>query len=74
MDELMTLKKEKDRLEREMNSKEEHLLEAKTEVDKGALALKNADMKISTLKAQVWFNTVCWIVNTTHVANIACSI
>lgn len=52
-EELVTLKKEKDRLEREISRKDEQLVEAKAELDASALALKNADTKISTLRAQL---------------------
>ncbi|KAH9513670.1 hypothetical protein Btru_041774 [Bulinus truncatus] len=52
-DELVTMKKDKDRLQRELTRKDEQLLEAKTEIDKSALALKNAEIKINTLKAQL---------------------
>ncbi|GFO26262.1 paramyosin-like isoform x2 [Plakobranchus ocellatus] len=52
-EELVTLKKEKDRLERELSRKDEQVVEAKSELDSSALALKNADTKISTLKAQL---------------------
>ena len=54
----MTLKKDKDRLEREINRKDEQVAEAKTELDSSALALKNADTKISTLRAQVFFHSL----------------
>ena len=53
-EELVTLKKEKDRLEREVTRKDEQVAEAKTELDSSALALKNADTKITTLRAQVF--------------------
>ncbi|KAK7475895.1 hypothetical protein BaRGS_00032863 [Batillaria attramentaria] len=53
MDEVVTLKTEKDRLERELSRKDGQLLEAKSSVDKSAVALKNAETKIQTLKAQL---------------------
>ncbi|KAK6960114.1 cilia- and flagella-associated protein 58-like isoform X1 [Biomphalaria glabrata] len=52
-DELVTMKKDKDRLQRELAHKDEQLLEAKSEIDRSALALKNAELKINTLKAQL---------------------
>ncbi|RUS70187.1 hypothetical protein EGW08_022049 [Elysia chlorotica] len=52
-EELVTLKKEKDRLEREITRKDEQVAEARAELDSSALALKNADTKISTLRAQL---------------------
>lgn len=52
-DELVTMKKDKDRLQRELTRRDEQLLEAKSEVDRSILALKNAETKINTLKAQV---------------------
>lgn len=55
-DELVTLKKEKDRLERELAHKNEQLLNFKTDLEKSAVALKNAELKITTLKAQVKYN------------------
>lgn len=53
MDEVVTLKTEKDRLERELSRKDAQLLEAKSAVDKSSVALTNAETKIQTLKAQV---------------------
>ena len=53
MDEVVTLKTEKDRLERELNRKDAQLLEAKSSVDKSSVAMTNAETKIQTLKAQV---------------------
>lgn len=53
MDEIVTLKTEKDRLERELSRKDEQLLDAKSSIDKSAVALKNAETKIQTLKAQL---------------------
>ena len=53
MDEVVTLKTEKDRLEREISRKDAQLLEAKSSVDKSTVALTNAETKIQTLKAQV---------------------
>jgi phage shock protein A len=53
MDEIVTLKMEKDKLERELARKDAHLLDAKSSVDKSSVALTNAETKIQTLKAQV---------------------
>ena len=53
MDEVVTLKTEKDRLEREISRKDAQLLEAKSSVDKSTVALTNAETKIQTLRAQV---------------------
>lgn len=47
------MKKEKDRLERELSHKNEQILNARTELEKSAIALKNAEIKINTLRAQV---------------------
>ncbi|CAG5136780.1 unnamed protein product [Candidula unifasciata] len=52
-DELVTMKKEKDRLERELSHKNEQILNARTELEKSAIALKNAEIKINTLRAQL---------------------
>ncbi|XP_076437588.1 uncharacterized protein LOC143276817 isoform X2 [Babylonia areolata] len=52
-DELVTLKTEKDKLERELCRKDAQLLEAKSSVDKSSVAMTNAETKISTLKAQL---------------------
>ncbi|GFS27521.1 paramyosin-like isoform X2 [Elysia marginata] len=48
LEELLQLEKE-----REISRKDEQVAEAKTELDSSALALKNADTKISTLRAQL---------------------
>ncbi|BFZ11229.1 hypothetical protein BsWGS_14268 [Bradybaena similaris] len=52
-EELVTMKKEKDRLERELSHKNEQILNARTELEKSAIALKNAEIKINTLRAQL---------------------
>ncbi|KAK7091861.1 hypothetical protein V1264_009486 [Littorina saxatilis] len=52
-DEVVTLKTEKDRLERELSRKDAQLLEAKSSIDKSTVALTNAETKIHTLKAQL---------------------
>ncbi|XP_012945968.1 trichohyalin [Aplysia californica] len=52
-EELVTMKKEKDRLQTQVMRKDDQLLEAKGEVEKSLLALKSAETKISTLKAQL---------------------
>lgn len=53
INEVVTLKTEKDRLEQELNHKDNQLLEAKSEIDKSTIALKNSERQIQTLKAQV---------------------
>ncbi|KAL8577252.1 hypothetical protein ACOMHN_022440 [Nucella lapillus] len=53
MDEVVTLKTEKDKLERELSRKDAQLLEAKSSVDKSSVAMTNAETKIMTLKAQL---------------------
>lgn len=53
MDEIVTLKTEKDKLDRELARKDAQLLEAKSAVDKSTVALTNAETKIQTLKAQL---------------------
>ncbi|XP_050409541.1 golgin subfamily A member 6-like protein 22 isoform X2 [Patella vulgata] len=52
-DEIITLKKIKDRLEMEAIRRDKQLLEAKTEVDKSTTALRSAEMKITCLKNQL---------------------
>uniref|UniRef100_A0A0B7AFD6 Uncharacterized protein n=1 Tax=Arion vulgaris TaxID=1028688 RepID=A0A0B7AFD6_9EUPU len=52
-EELVTMKKEKDRLERELAHKNEQIRNATTELDTSAHALHNAEIKINTLKAQL---------------------
>ncbi|ESO86092.1 hypothetical protein LOTGIDRAFT_129830 [Lottia gigantea] len=52
-EEIITLKKAKDRLELEGARKNSQLLEAKTEVDKSSTALRNAEFKLNTLKSQL---------------------
>ena len=51
----MTLKTEKDRIDRELGRKEDDLKVAKASVDERSLALNNADTRIQTLKAQVLY-------------------
>ncbi|CAC5384912.1 unnamed protein product [Mytilus coruscus] len=53
MDEIIELKKEKDMMERELNQKDSQLFDAKTELDKSATALKNAEIKIQSLRSQL---------------------
>lgn len=53
MDEVVILKTEKDKLERDLSRKDAQLLEAKSSVDKSTVALTNAETKIQTLKAQL---------------------
>ncbi|CAL1533196.1 unnamed protein product [Lymnaea stagnalis] len=52
-DELVTMKQDKDRLQRELARKDELLLEARTELDNNAMIFKNYETKIATLKAQL---------------------
>ncbi|XP_041362055.1 myosin heavy chain, clone 203-like [Gigantopelta aegis] len=52
-DELVQLKKAKDRLEVEMVRKDTQLLEAKSEIDKSAAALSGAEVRISSMKKQL---------------------
>lgn len=52
-EELVTMKKEKDRLERELGRKNQEILDVKDELDRSAQELNNAEIKINTLKAQV---------------------
>lgn len=52
-DELVTMKKEKDKLTATVMKKDEQLMEAKGEVDRSLLALSTAETKITTLKAQL---------------------
>ena len=54
-EEIVQLKKVKDRLEMETVRKDTQLLEAKTEIDKSAVALSNAEVRINSLKKQVFF-------------------
>ncbi|VDI20514.1 uncharacterized protein LOC143054047 isoform X2 [Mytilus galloprovincialis] len=53
MDEIIELKKEKDMMDRELNQKDSQLFDAKTELDKSATALKNAEIKIQSLRSQL---------------------
>ena len=53
MDEIIDLKKTITKLEAENSFKDSQLHEAKTELDKSATALKNAETKIITYKSQV---------------------
>ena len=77
-DEVVTLKTEKDKLERELNRKDAQLLEAKSSVDKSSVALTNAETKITTLKAQVcvcvggWVGVCVWVYVSECVCVCAC--
>lgn len=53
MDEIIQLKKDKDVMEREISKRDTQLMDAKSELDKSSTAMKNADLKMETLKAQV---------------------
>lgn len=53
MDEIVQLKKDKDVMEREISKRDSQLMDAKSELDKSATALKNADLKMETLRSQV---------------------
>jgi chromosome segregation ATPase len=53
MDEIFELKKQKDVMDRELGQKDSQLFDAKTELDKSATALKNAEIKIQSIRSQV---------------------
>lgn len=53
MDEIVQLKKDKDVMEREISKRDSQLMDAKSELDKSATALKNADLKMETLRSQL---------------------
>lgn len=53
MDEIIDLKKTVAKLESELSYKDNQLMDARNELDKSAMALKNAETKIITLKSQV---------------------
>ena len=53
MDEIIELKKQKDMMDRELGQKDSQLFDAKTELDKSATALKNAEIKIQSIRSQV---------------------
>ncbi|XP_055996073.1 ELKS/Rab6-interacting/CAST family member 1-like isoform X2 [Ostrea edulis] len=53
MDEIIQLKKDKDVMEREISKRDTQLMDAKSELDKSSTAMKNADLKMETLKAQL---------------------
>ena len=53
MDEIVQLKKDKDVMEREISKRDSQLMDAKGELDKSSTALKNADLKMETIRNQV---------------------
>lgn len=53
MDEIFELKKQKDVMDRELGQKDSQLFDAKTELDKSATALKNAEIKIQSIRSQL---------------------
>ena len=53
MDEIVQLKKDKDVMEREISKRDSQLMDAKAELDKSSTALKNADLKMETVRTQV---------------------
>ncbi|XP_033727211.1 LOW QUALITY PROTEIN: filamin A-interacting protein 1-like [Pecten maximus] len=53
MDEIITLKKTRDALEHDLSNKDSQVSEARRELDMSATAIRNAELKISTLKTQL---------------------
>ncbi|XP_021377507.1 ELKS/Rab6-interacting/CAST family member 1-like isoform X2 [Mizuhopecten yessoensis] len=53
MDEIIALKKTRDALEHDMSNKDAQVSEARRELDMSATAIRNAELKISTLKTQL---------------------
>nr|XP_022293000.1 golgin subfamily A member 5-like isoform X1 [Crassostrea virginica]XP_022293010.1 golgin subfamily A member 5-like isoform X1 [Crassostrea virginica]XP_022293019.1 golgin subfamily A member 5-like isoform X1 [Crassostrea virginica] len=53
MDEIVQLKKDKDVMEREISKRDSQLMDAKGELDKSSTALKNADLKMETIRTQL---------------------
>lgn len=53
IEELLIMRKEKDRIEREIAHRNDQIAAIKTELDKSALTLKSAELKINTFKIQV---------------------
>lgn len=53
MDEIVSLKKTRDLLEHDLANKDSQVSEARRELDMSATAIRNAELKISTLKTQL---------------------